>query len=237
MKKHKLYSMKTKKLSIISGLIIFSAFLFTFSSCKKDDSATLCADEDMGTFRLLENAIESIPYTSDTKLFFQDSLGNEISMEVEYENGGHDSGYNYFSTTCEYDSKLEKQIITDLDFYEYKISEVGDSINMNFKLDLRVDPFNNNFGVVNVSDKLLINQRSKTSTNAWVTQLIVLVNQRDLTDDELSNFPEPLNITLLGREFENVYYDYNAFVYYNYSQGLIAFRDWDNKLWVLDRAE
>jgi len=230
--------MKTEKLSLISGLIIFSTLLFTFSSCKKDDAASLCADEDMGTFRLLENATESIPYNKNTLLYFQDSLGNEISMEVEYDKGGYNSGYNYFSTTCEYDNQLEKQYITDVDFYEYKISEVENTINMNFKLDLRVDPFNNNFGVVNVSDKLLISRRSETTSNSWETQLTILVNPRDLSEGEIAYYPKAVdNITLLGRDFMNVYYNNEDNVYYNYSQGLIAFKDRDNKLWVLDRIE
>lgn len=228
--------MKTEKLSFISGLIIFSTLLFTFSSCKKDDAATLCADEDTGTFRLLENATESIPYNKNTLLYFQDSLGNEISMQVEYENGGYKSeNYNYV-TTCEFDENWEKRYITNLDLYEYNINEVGDSLKKNFKIVLRVDPFNNNFGVVNVSDKLYLLSMGQKATNG-VVDLIILINRRDLTDEELSNFPEPLSITLLGRDFENVYYNYNALVYYNYSKGLIAFRDWDKNLWVLDRIE
>lgn len=39
------------------------------------------------------------------------------------------------------------------------------------------------------------------------------------------------------RDFTNVYYNYEENAYYNYSQGIIAFRDLDNKLWVLDRTE
>ena len=142
--------MKTEKLSIISGLIIFSTLLFTFSSCKKDDAATLCADEDMGTFRLYENATESIPYNKNTLLYFQDSLGNEISMQVEYENGVYKSeNYNYIAT-CEFDENWEKRYITNLDLYEYNINEVGDSLKKNFKIVLRVDPFNNNFGELSI---------------------------------------------------------------------------------------
>lgn len=197
----------------------------------------MCGEEDLGTFRLLETSLESIPYNKNTLLFFQDSLGNEISMQVEYDSALYFTGTGYFSGSCEYDETQRKTYRADINFYEYKINEVGDSLNVDFKLDLRVDPFNNNFGVVNVSDKLRLAIRGQNATNAWGVQLIILVNQRDIAEEELSNFPEPLNITLLGRDFENVYYDYNALVYYNYSKGLIAFRDWDKNLWVLDRIE
>lgn len=227
--------MKKSNLKLVS-LLCFISFTILISSCKKED-ANLCEDEFLGFFRLLKSSTESIPFNKTTKLIFQDSLGDEVVMQFKVDSSNYNSGQVIYTGKCKYDETYEKEYRAEIDLYNYIISEVGDSLDMDFKIRLIVEPFNNNFGNVNVSDKLHLFRIVKNNSSDSEEVLTILVNQRELTYEELSNFPKPQSITLLGREFEDVYYDYNALAYYNYSYGLIAFRDWDNNLWVLNRTE
>jgi len=80
--------------------------------------------------------------------------------------------------------------------------------------------------------------RSKTDSSAYASNLNILVNPRNLSEDDINKFPVPVDeIILLDRTFNNVYISADSNEYYSFEEGLIGFRDWDKKLWVLDRTE
>lgn len=217
-------------------LVVFLSLL-TIISCKKDDLSDPCAEEDIGRFRLLDNAINSIPYKENTTLFFQDSIGNQVEFEFIYGNGGYVSGDIIHSSACVFDTSLQKVYKANEDYYRYDVIETNDSLNIKLIIVLKVKPFFLHFGTIEISDQLGIG-RSLTGSNSSAIHLNILVNSRELTEEDINMFLKPIdNINLHGRTFYNVYYNTYSSFYYNYEKGIIAFTDLDEKLWVLDKTE
>lgn len=228
---------KNQKLELPRLLLIAFLSLLTIISCKKDDLSDPCADEDLGEFRLLCNATNSIPYKENTKLFFQDSIGNQVEFDFDYGNGGYRTAEYYITTPCEFNNTKEKRYKINQDYYWYDINETSPSLNLKFFLSLRVDPYQE-FDEMEVSDQLEINRRNKADTNSMTVEIGILVNSRELTEEDINKFPKPIdNISLLGRTFHKVYSNLDSSFYYNYEKGIIAFTDWDEKLWVLEKTE
>ena len=230
-----------EKYHLIVALILL--FLVSvISSCKKESIEEQCAEEYLGEMYLLESSRNSIPYNKNTSLYFQDSLENETVFQVDMENVGYRIMNRYYSEPCEFDNSLEKIYKVRSDHYRYFISESTKTLNLTFLLVLDIQPSYYPFNINKISDELGVGRGSKTdsTTAAYGINLNILVDPRTLSEDEIKkrNFQSPVDeITLLNRTFYDVYISSNSKEYYNYELGLIAFRDYDEKLWVLDKTE
>ena len=71
------------------------------------------------------------------------------------------------------------------------------------------------------------------------TMFVMLANQRTSTKDYSSVYRDYFeSISVLNKTFSEVYtYDYIYRTYYNKEFGIVAFTDFDNQQWVLDRIE
>lgn len=224
-------------LSGLFEILIVSISFFTIS-CSKDDES-LCNSQNVGEFHLLENSISCIPYGNDLKLIFQDSIGNQVSLIFDYNNGGFGSIENDFVTSCEYDNLLEKVYHAKYDFYKYNIFDEADSLKIKYYLYLYTNPFSREFGNTKISDQLAIYERSVRDTTTFFSEFSILVNRRDLSmEEEIQYFPQSTSkLILFNKSFTNIYSNNKSTVFYSFELGLIAFRDHDNKLWVLDHTE
>jgi len=211
------------------------------SSCKKESIEDLCAEEYLGEMFLVESSRNSIPFNENTSLHFRDSLENETIFQFDAENEGYKVLNGFYHRPCEFDNSLEKIYKVRSDQYQYKISESTKTLNLTFLLHLQTQPSYDPFNIDKISDQLGVGRSSKTdSTSAWGINLNILVNPRNLSADEIKkiNFQSPVDeITLLNRTFYNVFISVGSNEYYSYEKGLVAFRDWDKKLWVLDKTE
>ena len=212
--------------------------IFVISSCKKESIEDLCAEE-YGEMFLVESSRNSIPFYENKSLYFQDSLENETVFQFEVENEGYKVLDRYYHVPCEFDNSLEKIYTVRADQYIYVISESTKTLNLTFLLNLQTQPSYYPFNIDIISDQLGVFRSSKTdSTAAYGSNLNILVNPRNLSDDDIKNYRNPVDeITLLNRTFYNVFISMDSNEYYSYEAGLIAFRDWDKKLWVLDKVE
>lgn len=226
-----------KKIDCINILIIIISILF-IHSCKKD-SIRLCGEEFLGEMFLLESSRNSIPYNENSNLFFNDSLGNEILFEVDMNNLGYEVWDSDFSMQCEHDPSQQKVYEVIHDVYRYYITDKSDSLNIRFLIHLSADPSRDPFTVDSVSDRLHVHRRSKYDTISYASNLQIIVNPRNMRENEVDWFQKPVEeLQLLDKTFNDVYISLlDSNEYYNYESGLIAFKDWDGKLWVLDRVE
>jgi hypothetical protein len=226
------------KLILSRPLLVVTLFIVLISSCEKDKTGILCGEVDYGTFRLLENSINSIPYQENTLMIFHDSIGNKAEFELDFENGGYEIENINSHVKCEDDTTLTKIYKTNIDYYRYDINEINDSLNLKFVIKLEVEPYFQNIGTLNVSDQLDILRRSKTVSYSYSRRLNVLVNSRELSEQDINLFTKPIeNITLLGRTFHDAYSNLDTSFVYNYEFGMLAFKDWDDNLWVLKKSE
>lgn len=228
-----------KYFSVIAIILLVSLFLT--SSCSKDKIEDLCAEEYLGEIYLLESSRNSIPYNENTSLYFQDSLGNETIFQIDMEYYGYKIRNFSHIQTCEYDNSLEKKYKVHKDKYSYVIKESAQTLNKRFLLRLETEPFYDPFSPVSydtIYDRLAVFIASKTDSTSYYSNLRILVNPRNLSENDIDDFIDPVEeITLLNKTFYSVFISKISKEYYNYEYGLIAFRDWDNKLWVLDKTE
>jgi len=213
--------------------------IFVISSCKKESNEDLCAEEYLGEIFLIESSRSSIPFDENTSLYFQDSLENETVFQFEVEKEGYKVLDKYYQEPCEFDNSLEKIYMVNSDQYRYVISESINTLNLTFLLHLQTQPSYYPFNIDTISDQLGVFRSSETdSTAAYASNLNILVNPRNLSEDDIKNYQNPVDeITLLNRTFYNVLIGQGSNEYYSYEAGLIAFRDWDKKLWVLAKTE
>ena len=226
-----------KTVDSIYILIIIISILF-IHSCKKD-SISLCGEEFLGEMYLLESSRNSIPYNENSNLFFQDSLGNEILFEVDMNNRGYEVWDGHFSMQCEHDPTQQKVYGVIFDDYRYYLIDKSDSLNIRFLIELSVSASSDPFTIDTVSDRLHIHRSSKYDTVSYASNLQIIVNPRNMPENEVDWFEKPVEeLQLLDKTFNDVYIsNLDSNEYYNYESGLIAFKDWDGKLWVLDRVE
>lgn len=221
---------------VIALSLLFS--IFVISSCKKESIEDLCTEEYLGEMFLVESSRNSIAFNENTSLYFQDSLENETVFQFEIENEGYKVLDGFYHVPCEFDNSLVKIYTVRSDHYRYVISESTKTLNLTFLLHLQTQPSYYPFNIDTISDQLGVFRSSKTdSTEAYASNLNILVNPRNLSEDDIKNYRNPVDeITLLNRTFYNVFISNGSNEYYSYEAGLIAFRDWDKKLWVLDKT-
>jgi len=226
-----------KKTVIIAIPIFISAlFIFYFTSCKKDNSIDCCVlEEHIGEFSLMPESRNSIPYENELKIYFIDSLDNEVYFEFDEENQGLQQTSMSASKRCECNPSIWEAKNADTKSYVYIISEPQQLLNMKFLIHLSPNPFHGDDFLV--ADVLSISLNDATDSTSFSGLMDILVDERNLTEKYINWYEiTKLDTVQIGdRIFNDVYANNNVF--YNYEFGLVAFLDRQSKLWVYDRKE
>jgi len=225
---------KTFKIAI--PIFISTLFIFYFTSCKNDNSIDCCVlEENIGEFILVPESRNSIPYENKLKIYFIDSLNNEVYFEFDEENQGLQQTSMSASKKCECNPSIWEAKNADTKSYVYIISEPQQLLNMKFLIHLSPDPYHGDDFLV--ADVLSISLNSATDSSSFGGLMDILVDERNLTEEYINWYQTTkLDTVQIGdRTFNDVYANNNVF--YNYAFGLVAFLDRKSKLWVYDRIE
>ena len=233
------------KFQVNPGLSAFtSLFLLLFSaiSCSNDKEpdpiAPACCEADsLGGYTMLPESRTSIPYQENTNLYFRDNADNEIMFIFRPDDQSYGITDNGTLRTCPCDPEFKQVIKVGGDAYHYFLSEIPRSLNITFLLDLSLRPFHGEDNLI--ADVLNISISDNSDSTSYSGLMSILVNQRNLTSNYITGYKNtPIDsVLLLDKWFSNVYLDDEGTVWYNFDQGLIAFRDRSEKIWVLDRIE
>ena len=224
------------------ALVILS-FLIIPVSC--DIFEGPCSDEDLGQLYLMTSLNDISPYTENMLIYFKDSLGNEQTFEFINQNVGH--GTDQHSSTnvpCPSDANKRKEYKAKTEEYYFSIIQpetVTPRINFGFNLSVRLMYLN---GLM-VCDMFefhnaypTINTIGYSSDYPTYDGMTLITHPRDCSEEFLSQYPQPTSeVTLLDKNFNDVYSSLNSNIYYNYEFGIIGFKDDAGDLWVFDRIE
>jgi len=217
---------------LFASLLISIIFI---SSCKEEEDK--CPTQYLGKYNMLSNARGSIPFTSDVDLRYRNSQGVITRFDFNTDATGYVSSAVLIEKPCSEDPDAIQKYTAEIDFYSYSIAESVPLTELNFiwqvsvQLEIKDDSVYKYdvFGIGVFRDGL---------ENEISSELAVLVNQRSLPDEDTVQFPVALpEIVLRGKTFKNVYTNPDSTVYYNFSQGMVAFRDNSDELWILDGVE
>ena len=225
---------KTFKIGITIFLSVL--FIFNFTSCKNDDNIDCCVlEENIGEFLLKPESRNSIPYENKLKIYFVDSLDNEVYFEFDEENQGLQQTSMSVSKKCDCNPSIWEVKNADTKSYVYIISEPQQLLNMKFLIHLSPNPFHGDDFLV--ADVLSISLNKATDSTSFGGLMDILVDERNLTEEYISWYQTTkLDTVQIGdRIFNDVYANYNVF--YNFEYGLVAFLDRESKLWVYERVE
>ena len=221
-------------------LLILIAIILSGNSCSKDNDNPNendpCREEFVGEYFLLENARNSIPYNQDLLIYFNDSIGNQVVFEIKMDNKGLEPINYSMQIPCEFDKSREKIYLAKGEGFLYFIEDPLDSLGISFTL--RVSNSFNALDSVRVFDNLMLHMDNSPDNNTSDDYISFIVNERELTDDQIAMYPLPIEeVTLLNKTFNGVYTNSAGKTFYNYAVGLIGFRDKTDNLWVFEKTE
>lgn len=226
-----IHSLRLTTVVLLSLLLVIS--------CKNGDPdlpPDLCGEEFVGEFRLLEDSRISIPYLENRLLYFKDADGRQAKFEFLFGDGGYKLESMSASQPCQFDSSRRQVKIASVDGYQFFINEVTEFIQMKFMLDLSVKPFFQD--TIAVSDQLTVSVGFDSQSPDYAKTLTLLVNPRDLPIQSVNLFPKPIEeVVLIDKTFYNVFTNSDFSFFYNNDLGIIAFKDKNKHLWVLDKTE
>lgn len=223
--------------------------LFSFSlivvACTDENNDACSKVESLGSFSLDASSRAAIPYQStDTKVIFMDSLGQERALEIILQNDGLIS--RQFFATCGSDS-------TSLSPYEWESEklcyELKDEAHGSFSHQICAEiQFNpSQPQEKRVADLLLINSHSSSNILQQEGAYGILLAARNFG----GSINLPGSVELLdqfvweGRSLEQVYklestnnLNQTRELYYTKAAGLVAFRDYfSDTFYFFDRIE
>lgn len=214
---------------------VFLAFLLTLSmySCMEMELNDPSPEDkfiDIGSYELLDESLEKLPYLDLEGLVFVDSSGNSITFSIDEKPLFQSTGNTLY--------KYDVFEVGDTVLYRYtseiKSFEIqNDSLDMRFSVSLAARPYypepENEFiaDVLNIycnnPDPNITSSQvfyHETSTRTWPTSW-----NSDVIEE----------IEIMGRSFTEVYnIDFInpiSVVHFNYEFGIISFTDMNGKLW------
>lgn len=220
--------------------LFFLLIVALAASCKKKEppSAPECCDTaNLGEYLLLTGSRNSIPYQADTTLYFRDASNNEIMFTLRNSPEVYTRTDQSTTRRCPCNQDFDQIINASGDAFHFLLKQPDLSLDLSFLLNLHTQPFHGQECLV--ADVLEISVQDKNDTGSYGGVLRILVDPRNLTGEYLKWYRDlPVDsIELLGSTFYDVYSDANNEVWYNFEDGLVAFSDRQDKLWVLDRVE
>lgn len=207
-------------LKLMSHLIIV---VFIASACSDDK-------EDLGEFTLMESSKNVLPYTEDVQVTFVDTLGNTALFAYR-------SKVDYWSGERHHDllSPLGQEYSSKTEIFGYHLGEVDRVLDVDFKIEVSVNVGFHN-GDVEITD--VLTTTLNYYNGAYVDFIQKVLHPRSAASEHLEAFHQPkAQMTLLGKIFNNVYESQRSTLFLNDEFGIVAFRDYDRKLWVLDKIE
>lgn len=223
-----------KTLQQILSLIILGSFAVMHVSCENDGNS--CPDVNLGEYKMLENARDSLPYLQDSDITFKDAEGNLAVFEFRTDQNGYTEFDFLLENICELDDESRYFVHASGDMYDYVLTEktsvLGFDITINLRLNL--DSFFSSDYMA--YDGMLM----KIGGNShFVSALNLMINQREFDDEHLYLFDSAqAEITLRDKIFYHVYAngsrpnEKNA--WYNTEFGIVGFEDASGKLWVFE---
>ena len=230
--------MKISKTQILILLILQSIFI----GCTKQ----ACPDEyEMGDFPLLNSTKELYPYKdSIVNIVFRDSMGDEVHATAK-RIGFNGLGITQTETEC-LDNPDETIAVyarteTILDFVSIP------DLNIGFHVRFRVSPYlvkyeDNLVQDIATIDFLPFSEYPDTAITFNISQIIILLDQRNNPEIPPYTSTAIPSLTLLNKEFTNVYSNINGnnFIefYYNNEVGIVGFKKIPTgSMYIFDRFE
>jgi len=220
--------------------VFFILILFLATSCRKDESPSApgcCDPAYVGEYLLLTGSRNSIPYQADANLYFRDASNNEVMFTLRNSQDVYTSTGQTTTRKCPCNRDFDQIINASGDAFHFFLKQPDLTLDLSYLIDLHTQPFHGDECLV--ADVLEISVQDKNDTASYGGVLRILVDQRNLTGEYLKwyrDFPVD-SVELLGSTFYDVYTDAENEVWYNFEEGLVAFTDRQDKLWVLDRVE
>ncbi len=211
--------------------------LFFFSACLEDEINTnfYCEEKgsDLGTFLLMPESEDFWVYEPGQKLYFQDSVGNELMFEEE---------------TPLLDS-LESRVVRTVCGNGDTPEREQDIMKAAVKSVHYTTPTNNRLSIhyrigVNLWETTEDNETMYDNVSIYLPYSYYnFVSSKRGNDFDTPNYLwlgkyEQADTTLLGRSFNDVYFsDDQLHSFFNKEKGVVAFYDHNRTLFVLDRIE
>jgi len=214
--------------SKLSFTLLFLLGCTSFIGCDKNMETAVF---DVGTYRLLQESIDAIPYISKNGIVFVDANQNETSFsltesDITTSNGARIYRYDVFEQGDTIRYNYIKEIKT--------FTAQNDDLNMTFEMRLEAQPYKLDPASKAIADVLeiyLLNPENST--------LSLLLSHEINTRD----FPESFNNVrieqkeILGELFYNVYEsDFGTLqskIDFNPEFGILSFTDKEGSLWRL----
>jgi len=241
------------------SLILVFAYLFFMISCTKDKDNVIIPEVpptdidstdttatidtvtftkvDLGTFYLNQTSLYCLPYYGKKAVTFINESGEKVKFSIDENDLDIAKNLIY---------KFNVKTTGDTVLYEYRrqtksFNIINDSLDTYFFLSLGVQVYINDPESKFISDQLNIYSRDSEKDKNIYWLFNKTINQRTAPDyyDYNIKYPE---ITFLGRTFTKVEKSeisnqIRPPVYYNYTEGIVAFTDHENKLWRFDSME
>lgn len=207
-------------LKLASHLIIV---VFIASACSDDK-------EDLGEFVLMEDSKNALPFTESVHITFIDSLGNTALYK-------YDSEVDYWSGERHNDlfSPLGQEYSSKTEVCGYHLGEVDKVLDVDFNIELGVNVGFQDGGV-EITDVLTASLNYYNGKYYDYIQMVL--HPRTASAEHIESFIQPqAQVTFLGKSFNNVCESQRSTLFINDEFGIVAFRDSENTLWVLDKIE
>jgi len=222
-------------LLLVSILVVL---IFSNYSCNDQNEKDLCCETatELGEYKLMPNSLKnSIPYDTNLRIYFNDSLDNEIYLEFITSQLGYRSNVLHGSEReCPCDANQWQTYWASTERYVYDLFEPQNILNMSFHLSLN----NRWYGSASlVCDVLWVSYATDNPNMRWGL-VKLLVDQRELTAEYIEQFMVPKDSVFInGQTYFQVYVNEDNKMFYNNTIGIIAFSDRQEKMWYFNRIE
>jgi hypothetical protein len=176
-----------------------------------------------------EDKVVLLSYKDKAKVFFKDSLGSELELSSNYDNGFENNIAEIEDRECS-----NEAYTSDLEFILISMTNNVHNLSMRFRVSMRLTGAQwstEHEEVLHVYMSKLVPKPNELGIGIFYETIF---------EKDKVKILQKKNINLFGKNYDNVLVDKddtNPKCYLHESVGILAFRDFDNKLWVFDRFE
>lgn len=201
----------------------------------------------LGRVDLTSETKSRIVYTDAKLAIFRNEQGDLLPMEISNFNRIQLSEGLIIGQTCN-SARDDSRITGDFEYVSGELSWPDSAFNFGRALDIgilygfQVLEYSPDTVLVDVANvySILRNQNAPgpEPRYGYLIQLISDRGHEGNRIDQVNEYTYLPDTTMLGRTFEEVYRPVNnGLIYYSPGEGVIAFRDGEGELWVLERVE
>ena len=218
-------------------LVAFSLSLF-ITSCTYDVGIDAIDkyNVDIGSFTLLSESLEMLPYLDKIGVVFMDSLANELVLTIQESQVILTNG-----TLFHYDVYEPGDTVRYGYRSQYKSFHLrNDSLDLSFTISLAARPYYSDPTSSYVADVTSILRNVSGVPYSLVQVFYHVLNQRTWPEVFLS--AENIGfLAIFNKNFDDVllteYFGSKPMVYFNYDVGIVSFTDHTDKQWRFDRFQ